>query len=230
MTATNPRARRSGVVVPHRPKWHGEIAACAIWLAGTALARTWHLTLENESGFSETYDQPLIGAIWHNRLAVAMPVWKWWRGRNKRARLAALISASRDGALLARTFSYFGVKPIRGSSSRRGAQALIELTSAIKDKFTVAITPDGPRGPKYVVQPGIIALAQLTGTPIVPIGVFIERKKQLRSWDGFQIPYPFTKCHARLGPPIRIARDATAEEQELARQQLETSLRHLNPD
>jgi lysophospholipid acyltransferase (LPLAT)-like uncharacterized protein len=144
--------------------------------------------------------------------------------------MAALISASRDGALLARTFSYFGVEPIRGSSSRRGAQALLELTSALRRNMHVAITPDGPRGPKYRVQSGIISLAQLTGAAIIPIGAHISRKKELPSWDRFQVPLPFSKCTATFGSPIQVPRDATEEEHEKARLALQEAMVSLNPD
>jgi lysophospholipid acyltransferase (LPLAT)-like uncharacterized protein len=219
--------RRSGVVVPHRPKWHGEIAACAIWLLGRTLSATWRLEVRNDFGIAHG---PVIVAIWHNRLALSMPIWRWWQKDHPQERLAALISASRDGALLARTYSYFGVKPIRGSSSRRGAQALLELTSVLNDGYVVAITPDGPRGPKYKVQPGIISLAQVTGIPIVPVGVSVARKKELRSWDAFQIPHPFTRCRATIGQPINIPRDLSPEQHEDLRQHLETTLLTLNPD
>src|SRR5688572_27677875 len=221
MTTTSPRPprarRRSGVVVPHGLKWHGEVAAALIWLFGKTLHSTLRLEVKDDTGFmAENFDQG-IAAIWHNRLAVAMPIWRFWQRKVPDARLAGLISASRDGALLSRTFSYFGVKPIRGSSSRHGAQALLELTSAIRDNFNVAITPDGPRGPKYHVQPGIISLAQVTGAPIVPLGAHIQRKIELRSWDRFQIPLPFTKCRATLGRPIWVPRNASAEELEQMR-------------
>lgn len=224
------KARRSGVVVPHKPKWHGEIAACAIWLFGKALSATWRLEVRDEGGIMNHPTEPLIAAIWHNRLALAMPVWKTWKKIRPSARLAALISASRDGALLARTFSYFGVKPIRGSSSRRGAQALLELTSALNDGFNVAITPDGPRGPRYQVQPGIISLAQVSEAPIIPVGVHVSRKKELRSWDRFQIPFPFSKAVVTLGPAIRVPRNATPAEHEQARLRLEQTLLALNRD
>ncbi|HTG46024.1 MAG TPA: lysophospholipid acyltransferase family protein [Verrucomicrobiae bacterium] len=229
---TPPQARlpRSDVVVPHRPKWHGEIAAAGIWLLASTLARTWRLTIRDESGLAPHEHGPFIAALWHNRLAVAMPVWKWWKNRHPSAGLAALISASRDGALLARTFSHFGVKPVRGSSSRRGAQALLELNSALKNNLHVAITPDGPRGPKYVAQPGIISLAQLTGAPIIPVGIFIHRKKQLTSWDQFQIPFPFTRCDACMGQVLRVSQNATADALEEARRTLEATLTRLNPD
>jgi lysophospholipid acyltransferase (LPLAT)-like uncharacterized protein len=216
---------RSGVVVPHRPKWHGEIAACAIWFAGRVLFATWRLEVQNEYGLR---CGPFIAAIWHNRLALAMPIWRWWQKDHPNERLAGLISASRDGALLARTYSYFGVKPIRGSSSRRGAQALLELTSVLKDGYDVAITPDGPRGPKYKVQPGIISLAQVTGVPIVPLGVSVARKKELRSWDAFQIPLPFTRCRATVGQVINVPRDASPEQHEELRNQLETVMLTIN--
>jgi lysophospholipid acyltransferase (LPLAT)-like uncharacterized protein len=225
-----PKTRRSGLVIPQRLTWTGETAACAIWLLGSALSSTWRVRIRDETGAAESAPGQYIAAIWHNRLALAMPIWHWWQKHHAGGGLAALISASRDGALLARTFSYFGVKPIRGSSSRRGAQALLELTSALEENLNVAITPDGPRGPKYKVQPGIISLAQVTGVRIVPIGVHIFRKKELRSWDGFQIPLPFTRCEAVLGRAIQVARDASPEEQEQARQTLESALLSLNQD
>jgi lysophospholipid acyltransferase (LPLAT)-like uncharacterized protein len=225
-----PKPRRSGVVVPHRPKWQGEIAACAIWAFGRALSTTWRVRVTDDRRLPPTHSGPLIAAIWHNRLAVAMPIWKGWQKTHPEENLAALISASRDGALLARTFSYFGIKPIRGSSSRRGGQALLELTSALRDGFYVAITPDGPRGPKYKVQPGIISLAQVTGVPIVPLGVAISKKKQMRSWDGFQIPWPFARCDVVYGPNIAVPRNASAEEHEELRAALESAMLQLNPD
>src|SRR5213075_2734928 len=89
--------------------------------------------------------------------------------RNNTAGMAALVSASKDGALLSGILEAFGVQPVRGSSSRRGAQALVELTSWAERGYDLAITPDGPRGPRYQVQPGAIALAQLTGRPLVPV-------------------------------------------------------------
>ena len=82
--------------------------------------------------------------------------------------MAAMVSASKDGGFLASILECFGVQPVRGSSSRRGPQALLELTGWAERGYDLAITPDGPRGPRYVVQEGIIALAQVTGLPIVP--------------------------------------------------------------
>src|SRR6185437_8937636 len=101
--------------------------------------------------------------------------------------MAGLVSASKDGAFLAAILERFKIQPVRGSSSRRGSQALLELTSWAEVGYDLAITPDGPRGPKYTVQPGAMSLAQLTGLPIVPFGFHAHWKIQLKSWDAFQI-------------------------------------------
>jgi hypothetical protein len=141
-----------------------------------------------------------------------------------------MVSASRDGGLLARILELFRVHPVRGSSSRRGPQALRELTTLAESGSDLAITPDGPRGPCYVVQDGVIALAQLTGLPIVPISFHLAWKHQARSWDRFQIPFPFSRCDVRAGAPLRIPRQTSDTEREALRQQLETALRQLTPE
>ena len=226
----NRPARKSGIVVPHRPKWHGEIAAAALWTLGTGLSKTWRIAFRDESGMlAPTARGPILFALWHNRLAVAMTFWSIVRRQRAESGLAALISASRDGGLLSRTFQHFGVTPVRGSSSRRGAQALIELVTVLREGYHVAITPDGPRGPKYSVQPGIISLAQLSGAPIVPAGAIIHSKKELSSWDAFQIPLPFARCELSFGPPIHVPRRASKEELEAIRVQLEAEMKRLNP-
>ena len=219
------------MVIPQKPKWHGEIGARALWLIGSGLAKTWRTTLQDESGLFESGTKgPVIFAIWHNRLAVAMTFWSWVRNRRAESGLAALISASRDGGLLARTFEHFGVTPVRGSSSRRGAQALVELVKALRAGYHVAITPDGPRGPRYSVQPGIISLAQLTGAPIIPVAASVHGKKELRSWDRFQVPWPFARCQLGFAKPIYVPRETDAEGRERIRSQLEAELRRINPE
>jgi lysophospholipid acyltransferase (LPLAT)-like uncharacterized protein len=229
-TSSRP-ARKSGIVVPQRPKWHGQIAAFALWSLGTSLSKSWRVTFRDESGLLESAARgPILFSIWHNRLAVAMTFWSIVRRRRPEAGLAALISASRDGGLLSRTFEHFGVTPIRGSSSRRGAQALIESVSALREGYHLAITPDGPRGPKYSVQPGIISLAQLSGAPIVPAGAVIHSKKELRSWDAFQIPLPFARCELTFAKPIYVPRRASKEELESLRAQLEAEMKRINPE
>ncbi len=169
--------------------------------------------------------QPVIYGVWHNRLALSMAIFRLYPHRRQpERRLAALVSASKDGALLARILETFHVQPVRGSSSRRGPQALLELTSWAEQGWDLAITPDGPRGPRHVVHEGIIALAQLTGHPIVPVTVKVRWKFQLNSWDRFQIPIPGSRCEIVFAQPLRVARDATDHEREAVRLKLHAAL------
>jgi lysophospholipid acyltransferase (LPLAT)-like uncharacterized protein len=122
----------------------------------------------------------------------------------------------------------FRVQPVRGSSSRRGAQALVELISWAERGYDLAVTPDGPRGPCYAVQDGVLALAQLTGRPIIPFGYRLSWRIRLKSWDRFQIPLPFSRCDIVHGEPIVVPRDLTDEQRDQIRQQLRDALLATN--
>jgi lysophospholipid acyltransferase (LPLAT)-like uncharacterized protein len=145
-------------------------------------------------------------------------------------RMAGMVSASRDGGLLAQILEHFGIEPVRGSSSRRGAQALIEMTTWAERGYDLAITPDGPRGPRYAVQEGVISSAQLTGLPIVPVSLYLSRKIQLKSWDKFQIPLPFARCVITVGNIMRVPREISDAERESLRRRLETEMRTITRD
>jgi len=209
----NPKST-GGVVIPHAPKWHQRLAARLIYLVGRGMAATVRFRMDDSSGyFSDVPQEKLIFAIWHNRLALALILYQRYVARRDRSRrLVALVSASRDGGLLARILEMFGVQPVRGSSSRRGAQALREMVSWGERGHDLAITPDGPRGPRYVVQEGVISTAQLTGLPIVPVAYRLNWKICAKSWDGFQVPLPFTRCDVITGPALRVPREATDAE------------------
>jgi lysophospholipid acyltransferase (LPLAT)-like uncharacterized protein len=144
--------------------------------------------------------------------------------------MAAIVSASKDGGLLAAILECFKVQPVRGSTSRRGPQALLELTTWAERGYDLAITPDGPRGPCYDVQDGVMSLAQITGLPIMPFSWFLRWKLRLNSWDRFQIPLPFSYCEMNVGRPIRVPREATDEERARLRQELQDTLRMLTKD
>ena len=219
--------RRSGVVVPHRAAWHQRLAARLIWMAIRTLAATIRLRIVQPAGYlPQDGCAPVIFCAWHNRLALSLVVYEVIvRGADPRRHMAALVSASRDGGLLARVLELFGVEPVRGSSSRRGAQALLELTTLGQKGLDLAITPDGPRGPCYRVQEGVIAMAQLTGLAIVPVVVNYSRKVQFKSWDRFQVPLPFARGDIFLGEPITVPRDAGEAARETIRQQIEAHLR-----
>ncbi len=141
-----------------------------------------------------------------------------------------MISASRDGGLLANIVERFDVQPIRGSTSRRGPQALLEATTWIERGYNIAITPDGPRGPVYQIQDGIIHLAQITGRPIVPTSNHTYWKICLRSWDRFQIPLPFARADCFCGQPVWVPREASESEREEIRAKLQASMLALTKD
>ncbi|PAW87975.1 MAG: hypothetical protein B9S33_05520 [Pedosphaera sp. Tous-C6FEB] len=226
------RPPSSGPVIPHRAKWHGLLAARLIWFTSSTVAATLRWRWRDETNlFENGGKEPVIFCLWHNRLALSLILFRRYvQARQPQRKMAALVSASRDGGMLARVLELFAVEPVRGSSSRRGSQALRELVSAGERGRDLAITPDGPRGPCYVVQEGIVSLAQLTGMTIVPASFYLSWKWRLKSWDRFQVPLPFARCEVHLGQPVRIPREASAEERERLRAELETRMKAITRD
>jgi lysophospholipid acyltransferase (LPLAT)-like uncharacterized protein len=224
--------RKSGVVVPHKAKWHQWLAATVIYLGIRALAATIRFRLDDRSQlFSGAPKEKLIFAIWHNRLALSPILYhRYVLKFSPERRMAGMVSASRDGGLLSQIFEHFGFEAVRGSSSRRGPQALVEMTTRAERGYDLAITPDGPRGPRYEVQAGVISVAQLTGLPIVPASYHLNWKIRLKSWDRFQIPLPFARCEIIAGKIIRVPREATDAERVELRKQLETEMRAITRD
>ena len=225
--------KTGGVVVPHRAKWHQRLAAVLIFSIIRCLAATIRFKVNDGSGifFSTEPPEKIIFAIWHNRLALALILYQRYVARRDRSRrLAAMVSASKDGGMLARVLEYFRVEPVRGSSSRRGGQALREMVSWHERGHDLAITPDGPRGPCYTVQEGVIATAQLTGLPIVPVSYRLNWKVRVKSWDHFQVPLPFARCEITTGRLMRVPREASEADRETLRQQLEQTLRSITRD
>jgi lysophospholipid acyltransferase (LPLAT)-like uncharacterized protein len=224
--------RKSGVVVPHKPKWHQRLAAALVYALAHALAATLRFRLNDLSGyFSGVPQEKIIFAIWHNRLALSLILYRRYVARRDRGRrLVAMVSASRDGGLLAGILERFGVEPVRGSSSRRGPQALREMVSWGRRGHDLAITPDGPRGPCYIVQEGVISTAQLTGLPIVPVSYHLNWKIRAKSWDRFQIPLPFARCEITIGKVLRVPRETDAAGREELRKRLEAEMRAITCD
>jgi lysophospholipid acyltransferase (LPLAT)-like uncharacterized protein len=213
------------VVVPHRPKFLQRVVARLVFVVERVLMWTLRCEWHDRSGLDAKGKPQVIFCLWHNRLAISMLV-----HRRYAHKLAALVSASRDGAMLSAVLGTFGVAQARGSSSRRGPQAMLELISYAQLGFNLAVTPDGPRGPRYVVQKGVIDLAQLTGLPIIPVTCNMRRKFCLKSWDQFQIPFPFSKCDLILNPPFPVPRDASEERREELRVELQEMLRTSSKD
>lgn len=225
------KKRSSGIVVPHAPRWYQRLAAWLIVALVRAVSATLRYRYDDRHGFFQSPSGPAIYAVWHNRLALSVTgYYRYVKKRNPTPGAAAMVSASRDGGLLSSVLECFSIQPVRGSSSRRGPQALLELTTWAERGYDLALTPDGPRGPCYVVQDGIMSLAQVTGLPILPATFNARWKIRMRSWDRFQIPLPFSRCDFVFEKPVRVPRDATDAQREVLRQQLEQTLRQMAED
>ena len=165
-----------------------------------------------------------IGALWHNRLLLLPFVLKRYLP-NRRG--AALISASRDGGLLAELVERFGYEVVRGSTSRQGASAIRQLADVIAEGKDVVITPDGPRGPAYELGQGIVFLAQQSGAAVVPINMEYTACWRVRSWDRFILPKPFAKVRVIFGAPHVVRQTATGPEFETERLRLQNAMMQL---
>ena len=188
-------------------------------------ARTIRLRIEDPHdvvGFVRT--QPVIFAIWHNRLLMLPRVFDpSFPSRQS----YGLISASRDGDLIATFIERSGYGTIRGSSSRKGVLALRQLMDTLAADGNVLFTPDGPRGPIYEATPGVIFLAQKSGAPIVPIHMEYSSCWRMKSWDRFIVPRPFATLRAIFGAPISIAALSNAEQFEAERLRLQNAMMSL---
>jgi lysophospholipid acyltransferase (LPLAT)-like uncharacterized protein len=170
---------------------------------------------------SWTAARPLIYCVWHGRILMV----PWLNARLRRSHgarpVSVLASRSRDGGLVGDYARRFGLDVVRGSSSRGGAGALRALVTAVQAGRDVALAPDGPRGPRGQLGSGVVALAALTGAPVVPLGFATRPAWRLATWDEFQIPSPFARAALVFGAMTSIARDA---DRERARKEIERSL------
>jgi lysophospholipid acyltransferase (LPLAT)-like uncharacterized protein len=169
----------------------------------------------------------VIGITWHNRLLFFPAIIPG----SSRKRTAAVVSASRDGQYIADLISIYGIRSLRGSSSRKGVNALLDSVKAMRDEnLNVAFTPDGPRGPRYTMKPGPVMLASLTGFPICPLSINASKCWSAKSWDGFQIPKPGATLTLVFGKMIHVPPDLTGEELEKWRLLVERELNAITVD
>ena len=144
------------------------------------------------------YTGPAVYALWHRQEVLFI-----YLHRNQH--VCGLVSKSKDGEYMARILKRFGFTFVRGSTTTGGIMALRGLIKAARDGYSVAITPDGPKGPIFKVQPGIVYLAQKAHVPVIPVACALSKKKILRSWDKYQFPLPFGRIEAVYGQPLAIA-------------------------
>ena len=218
-------------MTPHQPTVWQRLLARVIFGVACVVSATIRYRWERDPRQLPASGRPYIFCLWHNRLPLAVMLYRQFVEAGQAPfRLAALVSASRDGAMMTRVLELFGVKPARGSSSRRGAQALIELAEWAERGHDLALAADGPRGPKYEIKPGVVALAQMTRRPIVPVTYHLTRKFTLKSWDQFQIPLPFSTCVFSFADPVFVPREFRDAERAVVRARIEADLRRLTRD
>jgi len=188
-------------------------------------ARTLRYEIDDRAGMIGTpVSENFIGALWHNRLLIfPFVLRRFFVHRHG----AALISASRDGELLADAIKRFGFDVVRGSSSRLGASAILQLEGVLASGRDVVITPDGPRGPAYELGPGIIFLAQKSGAAVVPINMEYSSCWRIKSWDRFIVPRPFARVRVIIGAPYRVRSTSTDDEFEAERLRLQNAMMAL---
>lgn len=165
----------------------------------------WEVRGSDRYGANWANNSGLIFAHWHGRL---LPLSYHHRGRG----LVPIISKSGDGDYIARIVEHWGYKPVRGSSSRGGTQALRAMLRHARDGRMLVFTPDGPRGPREEVKHGVLIAAQLTGLPIVPASAAASRAWWLGGWDRFLVPKPFARVIVGFGEPITVPRTADASQ------------------
>jgi lysophospholipid acyltransferase (LPLAT)-like uncharacterized protein len=159
--------------------------------------------------------RPFIGAFWHGRMMMIPLGWR------RMAPMHMLISAHRDGRIIADAVTYFGIGTIAGSTRRGGSAALRLMLKKLKDSDCVAVTPDGPRGPAMTASIGIVNLARLAQVPIVPITYATSRRHIAATWDRFHVALPFGRGVFLWGEPIEIAADLDESGLEHARRAIE---------
>ncbi len=199
-----------------------EIISFLIILVLRTISRSMTLTElhpERVQNFWES-NKNVILSLWHGRLFMIPNI---YRGKG----IKILISRHGDGDVIARAIQGLGFGAIRGSTTRGGFSALRNLLKAANNGYDIAITPDGPRGPRQKLQGGIIQLARLSGAPILPISFGASRKKILKSWDSFLFPIPFSRGVFLWGEPIYVDNRKDAAYLEEKRLEVENKMNEI---
>lgn len=169
----------------------------------------------------ENIKTPVIFSLWHNRIFITPYI---WQRQFPDRRAVVLTSASRDGATLEKALSAFGMRAVRGSSSRRGLAALVALKKEAAKGTDICVTPDGPKGPRYHLKPGLVKLAQMTALPILTIRVDCQNAWILDTWDRFRIPKPFSRVEVSLEHLLDVPKDLDDAAFEQARLMIERAM------
>ena len=194
--------------------WTG-LALGALWLLGKT-TRKRYIGAEELFARWQRRDQVIL-AFWHNRLLLMLFP---YRGQ----KACIMNSAHRDGEIITRVIKRFGISAVRGSSTRGWLGGLKGMLEAYRRGYDLIVVPDGPRGPRYQAKAGVLQLARVTGAPIFPVTYGAQWKLTVRSWDRLLIPFPLSRVTYVVGRPILVPADASAEQMEEKRQELQESL------
>jgi hypothetical protein len=180
------------------PRVHHWAAALTGWSVMNAFRLTWDMQLHDPDdvhGGVRNGARPVVATFWHRHI---IPMCVTFR----HTRVCVAVSQSSDGEYIAQTLRRFGLQPVRGSSSRGAVRVLRRLVQMAGQNWTPALTPDGPRGPLYSVQPGFVLVARRCGLPVRPVGVAVEPAWELSSWDRFVVPKPTARIRVVIADPL----------------------------
>lgn len=218
-----------GQVKKKRPWWRRPLLRVATVVSPALLNAvlrilSWTLRISyvNRDALFGRWDagERVIVAFWHNRLLM-MPI--TLAGRQ----ICIMNSQHRDGEIATRVAAKWGIRAVRGSATRGAVAGFLSLVRAYRAGYSLAVVPDGPRGPCYSAKVGVVHLARITGAPIIPVSFATDRLKRLRSWDRLMIPLPFARVVVSVGEPIEVARQADDAAVEAHRRSLEERLNDL---
>ena len=195
----------------------GKLAWFVVSLIGKTLSISHH---GSDSEFYLDGVKPVIFALWHGRMFMPLMC-------HRNRGIHVLVSQYRDGELITSTLTEAGYRTVRGSTTRGSVRALVEMVRLLKKGGQIAVTPDGPRGPRWRLQPGIIYLAAKSGFPVVPVTASVSRAFYFKSWDSFQLPMPFAKAIHIIGDPYFVTGGLDEENIEFHRAELEKRMIEL---
>ena len=195
------------------------LASWVGWVAILILNSTLRIRVvgkEHHEPFRNT-GRAVIMTCWHSQIFAAT-----WIFRHQGA--AVITSQHFDGEYIARIIERFGFKAIRGSSTRGGFRAALDVRKLVAEGRLIGIMVDGPKGPRHQVKPGVVQLAKLTGRPVIPMAFVCSRGHRFASWDRFLLPAPFTRCRIIYGRPMYVPANAGRAEEEMCLKELEAEL------
>ncbi|MFA5831991.1 MAG: lysophospholipid acyltransferase family protein [Bacteroidota bacterium] len=204
----------------------------AIRLVLWRLALVWGKTLKITALNNEQFDalkqseKNYIVAFWHGSMFVG-----WFVHRSeKKGAISALVSQSNDGEFLSTILERWGYTMIRGSSHIGGKEAMQLMVHEVIKGNALAITPDGPRGPRHEMKMGAVRVAQKTDVPLVLAGIGVKKKRHLRSWDKFEVPMPFSTIVVKYSDPVFVSKDLEGESLDTFKLEMQNKLNALTEE